>query len=193
MKRVCLFCGSSVGERPVYAEAARELGRTIAERGIGLVYGGGNVGLMGIAADAALAAGGEVIGVIPKALRDREIAHPGLTKLHVVGSMHERKALMSDLADGFIAMPGGFGTLDELMEVLTWAQLGIHRKPCGLLNVDNFFAPLLTMLDRAVADRFLRPQHRALVLVAAKPAELLDRMAAVRTPVVDKWLDREMR
>lgn len=193
MKRVCVFCGSSAGERPVYAQAARELGRVLAERGIGMVYGGGNVGLMGIAADAALAAGGEVIGVIPKALRDREIAHPRLTKLHVVGSMHERKALMSDLSDGFIAMPGGFGTLDEFMEVLTWAQLGIHRKPCGLLNVDNFFAPLLTLLDRAVADRFLRPQHRALVLVASKSEELLDRMAAMRTPVVDKWLDRGMR
>ncbi|MCX7718777.1 MAG: TIGR00730 family Rossman fold protein [Candidatus Sumerlaeaceae bacterium] len=193
MKRVCVFCGSSAGERPVYAQAARELGRVLAERGIGMVYGGGNVGLMGIAADAALAAGGEVIGVIPKALRDREIAHPRLTKLHVVGSMHERKALMSDLSDGFIAMPGGFGTLDEFMEVLTWAQLGIHRKPCGLLNVDNFFAPLLTLLDRAVADRFLRPQHRALVLVASKSEELLDRMAAMRTPVVDRWLDRGMR
>ena len=138
MKRVCVFCGSSIGAKPAYAEAARNMGRLIAERRIGLVYGGGNVGLMGVIADAALEAGGEVIGVIPLALADREIAHTGLTQLHIVDSMHTRKAMMAELSDAFIAMPGGVGTFEELFEAITWTQLGLHRKPCGLLNVDGF-------------------------------------------------------
>ncbi|HEX8363038.1 MAG TPA: TIGR00730 family Rossman fold protein [Longimicrobium sp.] len=188
MKRVCVFCGSSAGSRPVYAEAARATGRLLAERGIGLVYGGGNVGLMGEVADAVLAAGGEVTGVIPRQLMEREVGHRGLTELHVVGTMHERKALMADLADGFIALPGGFGTLDELCEVLTWSQLGIHAKPCGVLDVDGYFRALLALFDHAVAEGFVRPAHRALVLEATTPEVLLERMAAFRAPSTEKWI-----
>ncbi len=188
MKRLCVFCGSSAGSRPVYAEAARATGRLMAERGIGLVYGGGNVGLMGEVADAVLAAGGEVTGVIPHQLVEREVGHRGLTTLHVVGTMHERKALMADLADGFVALPGGFGTLDELCEVLTWSQLGIHAKPCGVLNVDGYFGALLALFDHAVAEGFVRPAHRALVLEATAPELLLERMAAFRAPSTEKWI-----
>jgi uncharacterized protein (TIGR00730 family) len=193
LKRICVFCGSSPGTRPEYAAAARATGRLLAERGIGLVYGGGKVGLMGEAADAALAAGGEVVGVIPDALMAREVGHGGVTELHVVQSMHERKALMADLADAFVALPGGFGTWEEYFEVLTWAQLGIHPKPCGLLNVEGYYTPVLAMMDHAVAEGFVRPQHRALVLEAAAPEAMLERLAAFRAPDVPRWIERSER
>jgi uncharacterized protein (TIGR00730 family) len=186
MRRLCVFCGSSPGHDPAYRASAAQLGRILAERGIGLVYGGGRVGLMGVLADAALAAGGEVIGVIPQALLDREIGHLGLTQLRVVDSMHARKALMGELAEGFIALPGGIGTLEELFEVWTWAQLGLHRKPCGLLDVDGFFAPLVDFLDRLVEAGFIHPTYRAMLAVASTPEELLARFAAYEPPA-DKW------
>ena len=178
MRRVCVFCGSSVGGRAEYADAARRLGTLLAGRGLGLVFGAGHVGLMGVLADAVLAAGGEAAGVIPQALVDKELAHRGLTELHVVGTMHQRKALMADRADAFVALPGGFGTCDEFFEVLTWAQLGIHAKPVGLLNVAGFFDALLAWVDRAVAEGFLRAEHRRLLLVDDDPARLLDTLAA---------------
>ena len=188
MKRVCVFCGSSAGTRPVYAEAARATGRLLAERGIGLVYGGGRVGLMGEVADAVLAAGGEVTGVIPRGLMDREVGHRGLTTLHVTGTMHERKALMVDLSDGFVALPGGYGTLDELCEALTWSQLGIHARPCGVLNVDGYFDALLALFDHAVREGFVREPHRGLVLEASEPAAPLDAMARFRPSATEKWI-----
>ncbi|MFN7962743.1 MAG: TIGR00730 family Rossman fold protein [Thermoanaerobaculia bacterium] len=177
MNWVCVYCGSSAGNQPGYAQAAAGFGRLLGEHGLGLVYGGGNVGLMGILADAALAAGSEVVGVIPEHLRAREVAHLGLSRLHVVSSMHERKALMAELADCFLALPGGLGTLDELFEILTWAQLGLHSKPCGLLEVNGYFAPLLGFLDQAVAAGFVRSEHRALLEVSSDPASLLAALA----------------
>jgi uncharacterized protein (TIGR00730 family) len=189
--RLCVFCGSSPGRSPAYAAAARSVGELLARRHIGLVYGGGNVGLMGIVADAARAAGGEVIGIIPRALVDRELAHAGLTELRVVGSMHERKQLMHDLADGFIALPGGFGTLDELFEALTWAILGVHAKPCGLLDVDGFWTPLLRLVEQQVAEQFVRPQHAGMLVHSASAEELLDRFADYRAPEVPKWVRRD--
>lgn len=177
MKRVCVFCGSQEGLRPVYREAAVRLGEALLSRGLGLVYGGTHRGLMGTLADTVLAGAGEVVGVIPDGMMSREIAHLGLTRLHVVPSMHERKALMMDLADGFVALPGGYGTLDEISEAVTWAQLRLHRKPCGLLNVEGFFNPLLGYLDHAAAEGFLRPQHRALILEDRDPGSLIDRLA----------------
>lgn len=191
MKRICVFCGSNPGASPVYAEAARALAETLAERGLGLVYGGGNVGLMGVLADAALAAGVPVTGVIPHALVAREVAHQGLTEQRVVGSMHERKALMAELADGFIALPGGIGTLEELFETWTWAQLGLHAKPIGLLDVAGYYGDLLRFLDHVVAERFLHPDHRSTVLVEADPGRLLDRMRTHVPPAVRKWIDRQ--
>jgi|SRR5664279_1054326 len=193
MNRICVFCGSSSGSRPEYAAAAEELGGELARRNIGLVYGGGNVGLMGIIANAVLTAGGEAIGVIPENLMAREVGHKGLTKLHVVHSMHERKALMADLSDAFVAMPGGFGTLEEFCEVLTWSQLGLHTKPCGILNVFGFYTPLLRMFDHAVEERFLKPENRALVLARESPMELLRELEQWRPTHVEKWLDRETR
>ena len=193
MKRVCVFCGSSEGFRPIYAEAARQTGEKIARRGLGLVYGGGKVGLMGAVADAALEAGGEVIGVIPNAPVSKEIGHAGLTELHVVGSMHERKALMADLSDGFVALPGGYGTLEEFLEVLSWAQLSIHEKPCALLDVAGYWKPLVSLFDGAVTEGFVRPNHRALVLTAKDPGELLDRMERYTPPEEKKWADPENR
>ncbi|HYG61452.1 MAG TPA: TIGR00730 family Rossman fold protein [Thermoanaerobaculia bacterium] len=190
MRRVCVFCGSSTGVRPVHAEAARVMGAALARRGLGLVYGGGNVGLMGIVADAVLERGGEVIGVIPEALMARELGHQGLTELRVVGSMHERKALMAELADAFVALPGGFGTFEELCEVITWTQLGLHPKACSVLDVDGYYAPLLALFDHAVAEGFIRPQHRALVIAESDPERLLDRLAAFQPPAVAKWIDR---
>ena len=190
MKRVCVFCGSSAGGRPSYREAAAQLGRSLAERRIGLVYGGASVGLMGILADAVLHAGGSVVGVIPQALAKQEVVHDGLTALRIVGSMHERKAVMADLSDGFIALPGGMGTLDELFEMVTWAQLGLHRKPCGLLDVEGYFAPLLAFLDHAVKERFVKETHRALLLVAAEPQVLLDAFAARKASGVGESTDR---
>jgi uncharacterized protein (TIGR00730 family) len=173
-----VFCGSSAGQDPAYAALAAQLGQTLAQRRIGVVYGGGRVGLMGVLADATLAAGGEVIGVIPQALMDREVGHKGLTQLHVVDSMHARKALMAELANGFVALPGGIGTLEEIFEVWTWAQLGMHRKPCALLDVNGFFTPLVGFLDRLVAEGFLRPESRAMLAVTKSPEELLARFSA---------------
>jgi uncharacterized protein (TIGR00730 family) len=192
MRRVCVYCGSSPGRDPAYREAAVALVRTLAERGLGVVYGGAHVGLMGVVADEALAAGAEVIGVIPQALVDREIAHTGLDDLRVVGSMHERKAQMAELADAFVALPGGLGTLEELFEVATWAQLGLHVKPCGLLNVLGYYDGLAGMLDHAVAERFLRPENRAIITVEADPGAMIDALAAWQPPArVDKWIDRD--
>jgi len=193
MRRVCVFAGSSSGARPEYCDAAGALGRLLAERGIGVVYGGARVGLMGTLADAALAAGGEVVGVIPAALVAKEVAHTGLTDLRVVDSMHERKALMSDLADAFIALPGGWGTLEEFFEVLTWAQPGLHRKPCGLLNVQGYFDRLLAFLAHTIDEGFVQPEYTAMIALAATPEELLDRLASSTPPVVEKWLDRANR
>ena len=189
MRRVCVYAGSNPGSDPAYADAARTLAGLLAERGVGLVYGGGKVGLMGVIADTALAAGGEVIGVMPQALIDREIGHPGLTELRVVDSMHERKALMAELADGFVALPGGIGTLEELIEVYTWSQLGIHAKGCGLLNVKGYYDGLATFLDHAVSQGFLRAEHRAVLKVEDDPARLLDRLAEFEPPTVGKWLE----
>ena len=189
-KRLCVFCGSSPGRHAAFAHAAAQVGRELAQRDIGLVYGGGNIGLMGVLADAALGAGGKVVGVIPEALMAREVGHRGLTKLHVVPSMHERKALMAELADGFLALPGGFGTFEEFFEVVTWAQLGFHAKPCALLNVDGFYDPLLRLLDHAVAEGFVQPPARASVLVDDDFPSLLDRMAAFHAPPTRQWVDR---
>jgi uncharacterized protein (TIGR00730 family) len=186
-----VFSGSSPGARPSYTETATALGLEVAKRGMRLVYGGASVGLMGAVADAALAAGGEVVGVIPQHLVDREVAHDGLTELRVTGSMHERKALMADLADGFVALPGGLGTLEELAEILTWSQLGLQSKPCGLLDVEGFFDPLLAFLDHTVTERFVSTEHRALVLAADRPDALLDLLAGWRPGAPGAtWLDR---
>ncbi|MEW6323610.1 MAG: TIGR00730 family Rossman fold protein [Acidobacteriota bacterium] len=190
MVRLCIFCGSSPGANPAYAAAARAIGRELAARGIGLVYGGGNVGLMGVVANAVLAGGGEAIGVIPRALEAREIAHRGLTSLHVVDSMHARKALMADLADGFIALPGGAGTFEEFFEAVTWTQLGLHKKPCGLLNVAGFYDPLVRFLDHATAERFLRPAHRAIIVHDDDPGRLIDRLCTLELPDTPKWIGR---
>ena len=187
MKRICVYCGSSSGANPVHREAAENLGALLAARGIGLVYGGGNVGLMGIVADAALQAGGEVIGVIPTALMDKELGHAGVTKLHVTASMHERKQLMADLSDGFISLPGGIGTLEELFETFTWLQLGFHGKPVGLLNVAGFYDHLLAFLRHAADERFLGPAHLESLLVETDAGPLLARMARFRAPSLAKW------
>ena len=189
LQRICVYCGSSPGARPAYAAAAEELARALAGRGIGLVYGGAAVGVMGRLADAMLAAGGEAIGVIPRSLIDREIAHPGLTRLLVVESMHERKAAMAALADGFVALPGGFGTLEELFEMLTWAQLGLHRKPCALFNVAGYYDHLCRFLDHMTGERFLRRANRDMLLVADDVESLLARMAAYSPAGVEKWID----
>ncbi len=186
-----MFCGSSSGANPIYREAAEAMGQAIAQRGYGLVYGGGKVGLMGKVADTVMAAGGEAIGVIPAFLEAKEIAHPNLTQLHVVNSMHDRKALMANLADSFVAMPGGYGTLEEFCEVLTWSQLGLHQKPMGLLNVAGYYDALLTLFDRAVTDRFLQPELRAIVLEADQPNTLLDQMATYQPTKVEKWIREE--
>jgi uncharacterized protein (TIGR00730 family) len=190
MKRVCVYCGSSGGANPVHREAAVNLGALLAKRGIGLVYGGGNVGLMGVIADAALDAGGEGIGVIPSALMDKELGHTDVTKLHVVGSMHERKQLMADLSDGFIALPGGIGTLEELFETFTWLQLGFHSKPVGLLNVAGFYDHLLTFLGHASAEQFLRAEHLDSLLVESNCGPLLERMIRFHAPKLGKWETR---
>jgi uncharacterized protein (TIGR00730 family) len=191
MQRICVYCGSNPGARPEYAAAARELARACAERGLGLVYGGGKVGLMGVLADAARAQGSEVIGVIPRALYDQEVAHTGVSKLEVVGSMHERKARMAELADAFLALPGGLGTLEELFEVWTWTQLGFHAKPCGLLDVAGYYAPLVAFLGSSVAEGFVLPEHRAALLVGTDAGALLDGLSAWRPVPLAKWLERE--
>jgi uncharacterized protein (TIGR00730 family) len=191
MKRICVFAGSSSGARPSYRQAADALGSTIAGRGMDVVFGGGRVGLMGALADAALAAGGQAIGVIPAALEAKELGHTGLTELRVVRSMHERKATMADLSDGFVALPGGWGTLDELFEILTWGQLGLHAKPCGLLNVDGYFDRLLSFMQHLVDERFVRPENSRMLSVATTPSALLDLMEACTPAQVEKWIDRE--
>jgi uncharacterized protein (TIGR00730 family) len=191
MKRLCVFCGSSPGSRAEYAETAHSFGRLIAAHGLGLVYGGGSVGLMGALADGAISAGGEVIGVIPQTLWDRELGHKGLTRLHIVESMHQRKALMAELSDCFVALPGGIGTFEELFEVWTWAQLGVHRKPCGVLDVAGFYAQLLGFIEHCVTERFIRPQHRAMLLVDTDPENLLRRLSDYSPPAVEKWIDRD--
>lgn len=179
MKRLCVFCGSNHGASSRYQEITIELGQLLAHARIALVYGGGSVGLMGVLADSVLAAGGEVIGVIPRALWDREVGHAALTELHIVGSMHERKALMADLSDGFLALPGGIGTMDELFEIWTWRQLGIHAKPLGLLSVDGFYRPLIELVDHLTAEGFLAPATRELLITGDQPSELLGRLVAL--------------
>lgn len=193
MKRLCVFSGSSPGIKPEYAMAAKRLGKSIAAKGIGLVYGGANVGLMGELAHAVRDAGGEVIGVIPKSLVEKEVAFTELSDLRVTESMHERKAIMADLSDGFIAMPGGLGTLEEFFEVVTWAQLGIHEKPCGLLNVEGYFDLLLGFLDFAVAERFLKEVHRSMLIIESDAERLLGRFECYVPSKIDKWLDRTNR
>lgn len=188
LKRICVFCGSQAGADPAYVEAARATGRLLAQRGITLVFGGGHVGLMGAVAEAALAAGGEAIGVIPEGLVRRELAYQGLTELIVTRTMHERKQRMADLSDGFMALPGGFGTFEEFCEIVTWAQLGVHEKPCGLLNVKGYYEPLVAMFDHALREGFLRPVYRGLVLVSGEPDGLLAAMAAWQPPKLTKWL-----
>ena len=191
LDRVCVYAGSNPGRDPVYAAAAEALAAALVERGIGVVYGGGAVGLMGVLADAALERGGEVIGVIPEALLAKEVAHPGLADLRVVPSMHERKALMAELSDAFVALPGGIGTVEELIEVFTWTQLGLHAKPCGLVNVNGYYDHLVDFLDHAVAERFLLPEHRAVLALDNRPAALLERLERFEAPQLAKWLDRE--
>ena len=188
MKSICVFCGGNPGARPSYGAAARRLGEFMAERGMSLVYGGAQVGLMGVIADAVLGGGGEVLGVIPTFLAGKEIAHQGLTELRIVSSMHERKALMAERADAFVALPGGFGTLDELFEILTWAQLGLHQKPCGVLNVDGYFDGLLSYLDHATAEQLIKAEHREMLIAATDPTELLSRMSRYQAKAVTKWM-----
>lgn len=189
MKRVCVFCGSSSGANPAYAAAARATGLALARRGLELVYGGGRVGLMGVVSDTVLSAGGKVTGIIPDGLWQREIGHTGLTDLRVVGSMHERKAMMAELSDGFLALPGGFGTFEEFCEAVTWTQLGLHDKPCGLLNIEGYFEGLLELFDRAEKDGFIPPDHRGLVLAEGDPQTLLERMEEYRPVHGEKWIE----
>lgn len=191
LKSVCVFCGASAGARPAYREAATNLGHSLVARGLTLIYGGGAVGLMGTVADAALAAGGEVIGIIPQSLERAEIGHSGLTRLEVVDGMHARKARMAELADAFIALPGGLGTLEELFEVWTWGQLGYHAKPLGLLEVEGFYARLNDFLDHLVAERFVREPHRTMLQIGQSADQLLDRLEAWRPAAAPKWADRE--
>lgn len=193
MRRLCVFCGSSFGNDPLFRRAARSLGSAIAGAGVELVYGGASVGLMGAVADAALEAGGRVIGVMPQALVDKEIAHAGLSDLRVVASMHERKALMAELSDGFVALPGGLGTFEELFEVWTWAQLGHHAKPCSLFNAGGFYDGLVAFLDSVTASRFIKPVHREMLIVADDPAVLLERLRGYTPPAVIKWIEPDER
>jgi uncharacterized protein (TIGR00730 family) len=191
VRRVCVFCGSSPGARPAYADATAELARVLVAEGLGLVYGGARVGLMATLADTTLAEGGEVTGVIPRALVEKEIAHNGLSDLRVVRSMHERKAVMADLSDAFVALPGGLGTLEELLETYTWAQLGLHQKPCALLDVDGYYAGVVEFLSHAVVERFLREEHRAMLIVDREPRALIDRLKRFEPgAVTPKWIDR---
>lgn len=191
MRSVAVFCGSSFGNDPVYEQVARELGTELGNRGIRLVYGGGNVGLMGVVADATVAAGGDVLGVIPRQLMDKELGHNGITELRMTETMHERKAEMEREAEGFIMLPGGFGTLDEFCEIITWAQLGLHRKPCAVLDVEKaYFGELLAFFDRSVQEGFVKAEHHAMIMRGTDPATLLDEMAAWQPTVQEKWIDR---
>ena len=189
IRRLAVFCGSNPGSRPAYVEGARALGRLLCERGIGIVYGGSSVGLMAALAEAVLDELGDIIGVIPKMLVEREVAHKALTDLRIVDSMHERKSLIAELSDGFVALPGGIGTLEEFFEIWTWAQLGVHDKPCGLLNIAGYFDPLLAFLDRAVEEKFVREVHRSMVIVESEPQALLARFEAYQPPKVVKWVN----
>lgn len=191
LKNICIYCGSSSGRLPAYAEAARALAHSLANRNIGLVYGGASVGIMGVVADQLLQLGGKAVGVIPEALVRKEVAHHHLTELHVTQSMHERKMLMAELSDAFIALPGGLGTLEELFEIWTWAQLGIHDKPCGLLNTDGYYDPLIAFLEHATTEQFVSRTHRSMLLVEREADVLLDRFADYRPPVVAKWVDKD--
>jgi uncharacterized protein (TIGR00730 family) len=193
MKTVCVFCGANAGANPAYAEAARAFGTLLAKSGRRLVTGGGRVGLMGIVADAALAAGGEAVGVIPTSLLEKEVQHKGLTELHVVDTMHERKALMAELSDGFVALPGGIGTLEEFFEVWTWAQIGLHGKPYGLYDAAGFYSPLFAFLQKVVDDKFLRPEHLGMVYIEPEGTRLLERMDTHRPVVVSKWIDEVVK
>src|SRR5215470_6407861 len=193
MQSLCVFCGANFGRRLAYRQAAEQLGQLLAQRGITLVYGGGNVGLMGALADASLAHAGRVIGIMPRALAEKEIAHKGLTEMHVVGSMHERKAMMADMADAFLTLPGGFGTWDEFCEALTWSQLGLQKKACAFLNVEGYYDALLALADRAAADGFIREEHRDLMLVDSDAEKLLDRLENYEVPYVPKWVGHEER
>lgn len=190
MNRLAVFCGSKDGASPVFREAAGTLGQALAARGIGLVYGGSRVGTMGAVADATLAAQGQAIGVLPHFLQEKELAHPGLTELHLVHSMHERKAKMSELADGFIILPGGPGTMEEFFEVFTWAQLGLHEKPCGVLNIEGYYDPLIVLFDTMERQGFLIPEHRAMLIVESDPDRLLERFATYEAPHVKTYMDR---
>lgn len=190
LKSLCVYCGSSPGASPVYAEAARSLAREMVNEGIALVYGGGDVGLMGVIADEVMRLGGHATGVIPQALMDKEVGHHGLTQLHVVKDMHERKAMMAELSDGFIAMPGGIGTLEELFEALTWAQLGFHDKPIGLLNVDGFYDGLIQFIGHIVTQRFLKEEHASLMMHASDAPALLAKLKSFEPATHSKWLDR---
>jgi len=189
MNKICVYCGSSSGKSPEYLEYARVLARAFVARNIGLVYGGANVGIMGEIANTVLEGGGDVIGVIPQSLVDKEVCHQGLTELKVVDTMHERKAIMADISDGFIALPGGLGTLEELFEVLTWSQLGFHKKPCGILNINHFYEKLSLFLDHAVDEEFIKPIHREMLLVEDEPEVLLAAMENYSAPAVDKWVN----
>ncbi len=191
IKSICVFCGSSPGFSPIYKDAAKELGRDIAARGWTLIYGGGNVGLMGLVADAVMETGGKVIGVIPEALLARELGHRGITDLRVVDTMHERKAMMADLADAFIALPGGIGTFEEFFEILTWAQLGIHSKPCGMINTNGYYQPVLDLLANAVQEGFMRKEHQELVLSAETARELLEKIVAYKPTHFQKWIQNK--
>ena len=191
MHRICVFCGSSLGNHRAFADAAEAMGKLLARRGITLVYGGGNVGLMGVIADTVMNHGGEVIGVIPHALAEREIAKSAITDLRVVDSMHTRKAMMADLSDAFIALPGGVGTFEEFFEAVTWTQLGLHRKPCGLLNVNAFYSPLAAFIDQAVSEGFIKPLHRSIIVVDDDPERLLDTLATIQLPDVPKWIRKD--
>ncbi len=193
MQSVCVFCGSNTGNGDVYSAAARALAAATVRRGLRLVYGGGSIGLMGVLGDAALAAGGHVIGVTPRRLLERELVHTGLTELHVVETMNERKALMAQLSDAFIALPGGMGTLDELFEMLTWTQLGFHRKPCGVLDAGNYFDRLMAFLDHAVAERFVMPEHRSMLIAEVDSDRLLERLANEPPPAASKWVSHGSR
>lgn len=191
MNRVCVFCGSNAGTQPTFRQAAAELGRLLVARGMSLVYGGGSVGLMGVVADAVLDEGGQATGVIPRMLAVKELLHERVADMRLVPDMHSRKALMADLADAFVALPGGYGTFEELFEVITWAQLGIHAKPIGLLNTDGYYDPLARLIDHAIETGFIRPEHRDLVVIEDRPAPLLDRLAHHRLPAVRKWIGPE--
>ncbi len=191
MKSICVFCGSNPGTNPVYMKTAEKLGLFLAEKGVSVVYGGGRVGLMGQVADTVMENGGKVIGIIPHSLAEKEVAHQGLTELHVVDSMHTRKAMMAEYSDGFIALPGGFGTFEELCEIITWAQLGFHSKPCGFLNIEGYYDPLVELFDKATREKFVRVEHRKLVLIENEIEKIFEAMINYRPPKLEKWLERD--